>query len=74
MNKTVINDIEYKIHPIYDLYGADKNGDIINIVKKVSWKGTKRKNDYLMCCVRKYQQKSQKALHAHRFVWECLNS
>jgi len=33
MSKIVINNIEYKIHPVYDLYAASKNGKIIHVVK-----------------------------------------
>ena len=34
MPKLEINDCVYKVHPGYDLYAADKNGNIIHIVKQ----------------------------------------
>ena len=63
----------YYVHPVYDLYACDKDGNIINIVKKVPMKGAKQANGYMMCCVRKYGQKGQKTYYVHRFVWECHN-
>ena len=67
-----INDCLYNVHPIYDLYAADKNGNIINIVNKKKFKGNKKKNGYLKCMVRKHRG-SAKNYHVHRFVWECFN-
>ena len=67
-----IKNVSYNIHPIYDLYGADKNGNIKNIVKKVPMKGNKNHSGYMMCCVRKHAQKGQKTYFVHRFVWECF--
>ena len=34
MDIFVINNVKYNIHPIYDLFGANNNGDIINIVNR----------------------------------------
>ena len=62
----------FNIHPIYDLYGADINGNIIHIIKKIPHKGHKNR-DYLMCMVKKYGQKVQKSMFVHRFIWECFN-
>ena len=64
----------FNIHPIYDLYGADIDGNIIHIIKKIPNKG--HKNDprgYMMCTVRKHGQNGQKSMFVHRFVWECFN-
>ena len=64
----------FNIHPIYDLYGADIDGNIIHIIKKIPKKG--HKNDprgYMMCTVRKHGQNGQKSMFVHRFVWECFN-
>ena len=73
MSKIEINNCVYKIHPVYDLYGADKDGNIINIIKKAPTKGRKNYHGYMMCCVRKHTQKGQKSILVHRFVWECHN-
>ena len=73
MTKIEINDSIYHIHQVYDLYGADMNGNIINIIKRIPMKGNKNVNGYMMCMVRKHAQNGQKSIHAHRFVWECFN-
>ena len=72
MNKIEINNIVYNIHPIYDLYASDENGEFININKKVTSKGYKHRTGYMQCNVRKYGGK-QKRRFTHRFVWECFN-
>ena len=68
MVKIKIENISYKIHPIYDLYGADKDGNIINIIKKAPMKGHKHANGYMMYCIRKRSQKGQKTYFVHRFI------
>ena len=60
MSKIVIDDCLYKIHPIYDLYAANKRGQTINIVKKKPLLGNNDSNGYMACGVRKYQQKDRK--------------
>ena len=72
MSKIEINECVYSVHQIYDLYAADENGKIINIVKKVPTYGTKQKNGYLFIGARKYGHKP-KSMQAHRFIWECFN-
>ena len=67
MNKCV-----YSVHPIYDLYASDENGNVIHIIKKVPIKGAKNHNGYMYCSVRKYAGQ-QKVYQVHRFVWECFN-
>mgnify|MGYP001796519334 CR=1 FL=1 len=67
-----INNSLFNVHPIYDLYAADKNGNIINITNKVLLKGNKKRNGYLKCSVRGYKG-VYKSCHVHRFVWECFN-
>ena len=71
--KIEINDCVYNIHQIYDLYGADKNGNIINIINKNPIKGNINNRGYMICNVRKYAQNGKKAMLVHRFVWECFN-
>ena len=67
MNKCV-----YSVHPIYDLYASDENGNVIHISKKLPIKGAKNHNGYMYCSVRKYGGQ-QKVYQVHRFVWECFN-
>ena len=73
MSNIEINDCVYKVHPIYSLYASDKDGNIINIVKKVPTKGKKQYYSYMMCMVRKHAQKGKKNYLVHRFIWECFN-
>ena len=73
MNKIEIENCVYQIHPVYDLYASDKNGNIINIVKKIPMTGTKNNRGYLLCGVRKHGQKGYKTCLTHRFIWECFN-
>ena len=73
MNKIKIDKCVYSIHPVYELYASDENGNIINIIKKTSTKGNKLRSGYMVCNIRKYGGK-QKTYQVHRFVWECFNS
>ena len=73
MTTITINNCVYSVHPIYDLYASDENGNIINIIKRVPHKGNKNNNGYMMCGVRKHGQSGQKTYQVHRFVWECFN-
>ena len=73
MSKIEIKKCVYYIYPIYDLYAADENGNIMNIVKKIPMKGTKHNTGYKTYVVKKHAQKGQKSCQVHRFVWECFN-
>ena len=73
MSNIKINNCVYKVHPVYNLYASDGNGNIIHLVKQVSSTGQKHKNGYLSCMVRKYAQRGQKGYLVHRFIWECFN-
>ena len=43
MSNIEINDCVYKVHPVYNLYASDKNGNIIHLVKQDPFTGTKKK-------------------------------
>lgn len=73
MSKIEINKCVYHIHPIYNLYAANNNGYIINIIRQVPMKTTKNNRGYLLCGVRKLGQKGYKTCLIHRFIWECFN-
>ena len=73
MTKIEIDDCLYNVHPIYDLYASDTNGNIINIIKKIPSKGNRIKNGYMTCAVRAYRQNGFKNIYVHRFVFECYN-
>ena len=73
MTEIIIEKCVFSIHPIYDLYAADSDGNVINIIKKVPTKGAKKHNGYLMVGVRKHAQPSYKTYHVHRFIYECFN-
>ena len=73
MTTITINECVYSVHLIYDLYAGSKDGNVINIIKKVPRKGNKDNSGYLKVQVRKHGQSGFKAFQAHRFVWECFN-
>ena len=73
MRTIKFNNNVYKIHPTYDLYAAAKDGNIINIIKRVPHKGRKKNNGYMMCNVRKHGQPGFKGYYVHRFIYECFN-
>ena len=73
MSNIEINNCVYKVHPVYNLYASDENGNIIHLVKQVPSTGTKKKNGYMLCVVRKHGQNGQKGYSVHRFVYECFN-
>ena len=73
MTTITINKCVYSVHPIYDLYASDENGNIINIIKEVPHKGNKTHRGYLNVCVRKHGQPGVKGCLVHRFVWECFD-
>ena len=73
MSNIEINNCVYKVHPVYNLYASDENGNIIHLVKQVPSTGNERKSGYLFCMVRKHGQNGQKGYYVHRFVYECFN-
>ena len=73
MTTITINKCVYSVHPVYDLYVADSDGNIINIIKKVPHIGNEDHFGYMKCCVRKHGKSGVKGYKVHRFVWECFN-
>ena len=49
-----IDDCLYFVHPVYDLYAGSKDGNTINIIKRVPHKGNKKNSGYLNVHVRKH--------------------
>ena len=73
MVKIVIGECVYVTHPVYDLYAADCDRNIINIIKKVPHQGNLNGRGYLHCRIRKHGQPGFKDYKVHRFIWECFN-
>ena len=73
MSNIEINNCVYKVHPVYNLYASDGNGNIIHLVRQVPSPGQKHKSGYLVCRVRKHGQNGQKNYYVHRFAYECFN-
>ena len=71
MSNISINDCVYRIHPVYNLYAANENGELIHISRKIPTKGVKNHTGYTMCSVRE-SGRMQKNYFIHRFVWECF--
>ena len=57
----------------YDLYGANKHGEVINIHRGVSRKGNYISTGYIIVSVSRSGDKKQKTVRANRFIWECHN-
>lgn len=71
---TEINGIMYAVHPIYDLYAFDEDGNVIHIFKREPpHRSNKVHSGYLLYSVRRYGQPVRKTYQVHRFVWECFN-
>ena len=68
MSKIEIENCVYCCHPMYDLYAANKAGEVMNIVKKDPKKGHNDHNGYMRCTVRKHGQNGQRSVFVHRFV------
>ena len=62
--KIEIKNCVYKVHPIYDLYAANKEGEVIHLARKEPI-SQKQRNGYMQCTVKKYKQ-SQKTHYIHR--------
>ena len=53
MSNIEINNCVYKVHPVYNLYASDENGNIIHLVKQVPSIGQKHKSGYMFMCGKK---------------------
>ena len=73
MTIMIVNDRKYKLHPVYNAYGASKRGDVINIKRQKPSFGTKQRNGYMKITVRGVGQKQDKSMFVHRFVYECYH-
>ena len=65
MENIEINDCVFRIHPVYNLYAANENGEFIHIIKKVPSKGVKQHNGYMRCGVRKNDERQKNSLSIH---------
>ena len=43
MSNIEIENCIYKVHPVYNLYASDENGNIIHLIKQEPFKGTRKK-------------------------------
>lgn len=71
MTTITIADCIYKVHPIYNLYGASEDGYIINIIKQIPHRGNKNHTGYYKCHVRIHGQSGFETYYVHRFIYEC---
>ena len=55
------------------LIGASKNGEIINILKKVPMKGGDNGSRFFKYPVRSYGEHNKKMLYVYQFTWKCFN-
>ena len=66
-----LNNENYKSHKIYNLFASNEYGKIINIVKKRPLIGTKGRDGFYKCLVRKHAQNGNTIYKIHDFIWEC---
>ena len=71
--KLFINSKEYWIHPVYNLYGANKQGEVIHISKYTPMKGNYNNRRYLQVVVRGSGDLKRKCVFVHRFIYECYH-
>lgn len=62
-----VNNVEYKIHPIFDLFGVDNNGNIINICTKKAAEHNQETNDVK---VKSFDMPKFRQYNKLVFVWE----
>ena len=62
MSNIEINNCVYKVHPLYNLYASDENGNIIHLVKQVPSIGQKHKSGYMFMYGKKTWTKWTKRL------------
>ena len=69
--KTIIhNEKTYYCHPLYDNYGASKDGHIINRKRLIPRKGRLHLTGYLQTTV--HNKNREKKYQSHRFIWESI--
>ena len=74
MSNIEINNCVYKVHPVYNLYASDENGNIIHLVKQVPSIGQKtQKWLYVMYGKKTWTKWTKKVYSVHRFVYECFS-
>lgn len=69
MSMLKINDIEYRLHPVFNLFGADKNGNIIDVTKMALLSDIKNEKIKVRGCLMA-RVKSYRLLV---FIWESYN-
>lgn len=65
-----IDDKEYRLHPVYDLYGADVYGNIIDIITKTFINNNQKARNII---VRKVNGTKPKQYKTDVFIWETHN-
>ena len=69
MKVIVVDNVKFRVHPIYENYAASKSGKVINVRNKIPIKGHSFNGYQYMLNVTKKNIKP----HVGRFIWECFN-
>ena len=64
---------KYVIHPVYNLYGGNKYGEVVHVSKFTPLKGSFDINGYQMVTVRASGDQKQTNVKVHRFIYECYH-
>ena len=65
------NGKKFFIHPVYNKYAANEDGEIMNIRLRKARKGNLNQYGYLQCAIITEENKT-KHYYSHRFVFECF--
>lgn len=72
MKVIIVNDVKFRVHPVYENYAAPKSGQVINVKKRKLLKGTASHDGRLKISV--YDDDAvHKRYTTNRFVWKCYN-
>ena len=71
--RIIINGNKYRIHPFYNEYGANRQGDVILIPSSKLIKGRDHNSGYRQVNVCRLGDGKFTSVLVHRFVYECYN-
>ena len=68
-----INGQKFRIHPVYNEYGANRQGEVILIAKSTLIKGRDHNSGYRQVNVSRFEDQKFTTVLVHRFIYECYN-
>ena len=71
-NEIDVNGFKFRVHPVYDQYGASRCGKLVNIDRETMLLGSPGMNG-VNCSVRSANSKNYKKMTLQKFVYECYH-